>query len=84
MEHAQRPVLRLVGRNFFLALPALLLPFLIRSAVIEGVAIATEVSTIGIVYSVLVGLLLYRCFEWRRICSMLVATASLSGAFCLS
>ena len=80
MEHRQRPALRLVGRNFLLALPALLLPFLIRSAVIEGVATATEVSTIGIVYSAFVGLLLYRCFDWRRIYPMLVATASLSGA----
>ena len=36
-----------VRRTFVIALPALLLPFLIRSAVVEGIATATEVSTIG-------------------------------------
>jgi len=36
-----------------IAIPAVALPFVIRAAVIEGVATATEVSTIGIVYSIL-------------------------------
>ena len=44
-------------RTFAIAFPALLLPVVIRSAVIEGVATATEVSTIGIAYAVLAGLL---------------------------
>ena len=46
-----------IGRMCVVALPALVLPFVIRFAVIEGIATATEVSTIGIVYSVLIGLL---------------------------
>ena len=48
---------REIGWAFLIAFPALALPFVIRAAVIEGVATATEVSTIGIVYSVLAGLL---------------------------
>jgi tripartite ATP-independent transporter DctM subunit len=71
---------RQVGKSFLVALPALALPFLIRSAVIEGVATATEVSTVGVVYAALAGLLFYRRFEWRRLYPMLVETASLSGA----
>jgi tripartite ATP-independent transporter DctM subunit len=71
---------REIARLFCVALPALALPFLIRAAVVEGVATATEVSTIGIAYSVLAGLLLYRRFDWRRIPSMLIDTAALSGA----
>ena len=63
-----------------IALPAILLPFVIRTAVVEGVATATEVSTIGIVYAVLMGLLVYRQFPWRRLKPMLVETASLTGA----
>ncbi|MDR5748973.1 TRAP transporter large permease subunit [Caballeronia sp. LZ029] len=47
-----------VRRTFVIALPALLLPFLIRSAVVEGIATATEVSTIGIAYSHYLGMLL--------------------------
>jgi TRAP-type C4-dicarboxylate transport system permease large subunit len=38
----------------------------IRYTVIEGVATATEVSTIGVVYTALLGLLVYRQFDWRR------------------
>ena len=71
---------REIGWSFLIALPALALPFVIRSSVIEGVATATEVSTIGIVYSLIMGLLVYRQFEWSRIGPMLVQTASLSGA----
>ncbi|WP_459909931.1 TRAP transporter large permease [Caballeronia sp. HLA56] len=74
---------RQVARAFMLALPAMALPVLIRFAVTEGVATATEVSTIGIVYSVLVGCLLYRRFDWRRIGPMLVDSAALSGAILL-
>jgi TRAP-type C4-dicarboxylate transport system permease large subunit len=52
----------------------------IRAAVIEGVATATEVSTVGVVYSLLVGLLIYRQFDVRRLGAILVETVSLSGA----
>jgi tripartite ATP-independent transporter DctM subunit len=74
---------REIGKAFLIALPAIALPFIIRSAVIQGVATATEVSTIGIAYTVLAGLLIYRQFDWRRIYPMLVDTASLSGSILL-
>ena len=70
----------LIGKTFVVALPALALPFVIRAAVVEGVATATEVSTIGIAYSVLAGLLLYRKFDFARLPGILVETATLSGA----
>jgi TRAP-type C4-dicarboxylate transport system permease small subunit len=61
---------RIVLRTFIIALPALVLPALIRFAVIRGIATATEVSTIGIVYTVLAGLLVYRRFNWARVYPM--------------
>src|SRR5258705_10334223 len=72
-----------IGMAFLVALPAIALPFVIRAAVVGGVATATEVSTIGIVYSALAGLLIYRKFDWRRLYPMLTETASLSGAILL-
>ena len=69
-----------IAKSFLIALPALALPFVIRAAVVEGIATATEVSTIGIVYALLAGLLVYRQFDWRRLGGILVETASLSGA----
>jgi tripartite ATP-independent transporter DctM subunit len=74
---------REIGKSFLVALPALVLPFIIRAAVVEGIATATEVSTIGIAYAMVTGLVLYRQFDWRRLYPMLVDTASLSGAILL-
>lgn len=79
-QGARRAPMRVVLRKFVIALPALLLPILIRTAVIEGVATATEVSTIGVAYAVVIGLFVYRRFDWRRLYPMLVDTAALSGA----
>jgi tripartite ATP-independent transporter DctM subunit len=72
-----------IASSFVIAIPALALPFLIRGAVVGGIATATEVSTIGIVYSVLAGLLIYRKFDVTRLLPMLVQTASLTGAILL-
>jgi tripartite ATP-independent transporter DctM subunit len=79
----KRATARDIGRTFVIALPALALPFLIRAAVVEGVATATEVSTIGIVYSAAAGLFVYRRFDWAALKPMLVSTACLSGAILL-
>jgi tripartite ATP-independent transporter DctM subunit len=76
----KRAPMRVVGRTLLIALPALALPVLIRTAVVEGVATATEVSTIGIAYAIVAGLFIYRRFDWRRLYPMLVDTAALSGA----
>lgn len=83
LSHVRRATAREIGRAFVIAIPAIALPFVIRTAVVEGVATATEVSTIGIVYSACAGLFIYRQFDWRRMYPMLVETASLSGAILL-
>lgn len=83
LSHVKKAGIGQIARTFVIALPALALPFVIRAAVVEGVATATEVSTIGIVYAVLAGLLLYRQFNWRRLLPMLIDTACLSGAILL-
>jgi tripartite ATP-independent transporter DctM subunit len=80
LSHVQRIPRHEIAKLALIALPAILLPFVIRTAVVEGVATATEVSTIGIVYAVVMGLVVYRQFPWRRLMPMLVETASLTGA----
>jgi len=76
----ERAPLSVIAKTLLIALPGLSLPFVIRYTVIEGVATATEVSTIGVVYTALLGLLVYRQFEWRRIYPILIETVSLTGA----
>src|SRR3954453_1378970 len=83
LSHVRRAKGGEIVKTLLIALPALALPFVIRYAVVEGIATATEVSTIGIVYAFVVGLVVYRRFDWRRLMPMLVETASLSGAILL-
>jgi tripartite ATP-independent transporter DctM subunit len=83
LSAVQRPTRQVILRSLGIALPALLLPFVIRAAVVQGIATATEVSTIGIFYAVIVGILFYRQFPLNRIYPMLVTTAGLSGAILL-
>lgn len=83
MSGTKRAPMRLVGRMFFLAGPALVLPFLIRSLVGEGVATATEVSTVAAIYALLIGHFMYGGLGLRKLYTMLVETATLSGAVLL-
>ena len=83
LQGVRRAPLALVGRTLLVAGPALVLPFLIRGAVGGGVATATEVSTIAVLYAMAVGMVLYGGIGVRRIYAMLVETAALSGAILL-
>ena len=82
-ELSPRASLPQIARAMLVALPGLALPLLIRTFVIRGIATTTEVSTVGIVYTLLVGIFIYREFDWRRAYPMLLETAALSGAIML-
>ncbi len=83
MSGVRRATRSEILRALLVALPGLALPILIRTAVVEGVATATEVSTIGIFYTIAVCLVMTRSFPVRRLLPMLIDTASLSGAILL-
>jgi tripartite ATP-independent transporter DctM subunit len=80
---APRPSLKVILRSFYVAIPGFVLPFVIRAAILGGVATATEVSTIGILYTLLVGVFVYREFDWRRAYPIMLDTLGLTGAFML-
>ncbi|PPD14725.1 MAG: hypothetical protein CTY25_10375 [Methylobacterium sp.] len=80
LESVRRAPLSVIGKTALVAAPALVLPFIIRSAVGGGVATATEVSTIAVLYAMIVGIVLYGGIGWRTFYGMLVETAALSGA----
>lgn len=71
---------RQILKALALALAPLLLLVLIRTAVVTGIATATEVSTIGVVYTVVVAAVFYRNFPLRKVWPMVCNTLSLSGA----
>jgi tripartite ATP-independent transporter DctM subunit len=74
---------REIFRSFLIAFPALLLPFVIRIAVVAGITTATEVSTVGIAYAIILGVFVYRRFDWHRVMPMLVQASALSGTILL-
>ena len=82
-ELAKRPSLSNIAKAFWVAIPGLALPLLIRACVLGGVATATEVSTVGIIYTLLVGVLIYRELDWKRIYPELRETGILTGAIML-
>ncbi len=83
MDGVKRAPWATVGKLVLIAAPALVLPFLIRSAVGGGVATATEVSTIAVLYALLIGKFLYGGLSARQVWRMLGDTAALSGAILL-
>ena len=83
MEGVRRAPFAAVAKLLLIAAPALVLPFLIRSAVGGGVATATEVSTLAVLYALLAGKWLYGGLGLRQVYRMLVDTAALSGAILL-
>ncbi|PZU92936.1 MAG: hypothetical protein DI527_08125 [Chelatococcus sp.] len=80
LKGVRRAPLAVIGRAALIAAPALVLPFIIRGAVGGGVATATEVSTIAVLYALVIGMVLYGGIGWRKFYAMLVETAALSGA----
>jgi tripartite ATP-independent transporter DctM subunit len=87
LSHVRRASRREIGLACLASAPALLLPFIIRAAVVEGVATATEVSTVGVAYALAYGVLAALLFRervaWGRLGPALVETACLSGAILL-
>lgn len=56
---------------------------MIRYFVVSGIATATEVSVVGIFYTLFVGAFIYREINWRRMYPILLDTVALSGAILL-
>ncbi|WP_248311905.1 TRAP transporter large permease subunit [Bosea sp. BK604] len=83
LKGVRRAPLTVIGRTALIAAPALVLPFLIRGVVGGGIATATEVSTIAVLYAFIIGIILYGGISPRRCYAMLVETAALSGAILL-
>ncbi len=79
----KRPPLPAIFQALLVALPGLALPVLIRYFVVSGIATATEVSVVGIVYTIVIGFLVYRELDWRIIYPVLLDTVALAGAILL-
>src|SRR3546814_9206527 len=59
MGGVRRSPFAIIKKSLLIAGPALLLQFIIRAAVGEGIAPATEVSTIAVLYALITAIVLY-------------------------
>jgi len=73
---------KMAMRGLF-ALPALLLPVFILLALRFGVATPTEISTIAVVYSMLLSAFFYRDLTWARVKRSLIFAGVASGVVML-
>ncbi|MGC8468411.1 MAG: TRAP transporter large permease subunit [Acetobacteraceae bacterium] len=71
---------RQVLGSFAYGLPALVLPFVIRFCVIDGVATATEVATIGTIYAIILGVVFYGGFKPAALYESAAKSVGLAGA----
>lgn len=83
VELAKRPSLPIILLSIWVAIPGLALPLLIRSFVLGGIATTTEVSTVGILYTIFIGAVVYREFRWKNVYFELRETVVLTGAIML-
>ncbi len=61
------------------ALAAALLILIIVGGIVGGIATPTEVSSVAVIYAIVVGGLAFREMDWRSFADFLVRSASLSG-----
>lgn len=68
-----------VGSNMWKALPALMLPVIILGGIYGGVFTPTEAAAIAVVYSIPVGLFVYRELDFKKMVQCLMAAATTTG-----
>lgn len=74
-----RPTLREAGRAVADAIVPLLMPVIIFGGILSGVFTATEAGAVGVLYGLLVGMVIYRVVGLRRLYTIVLETARISG-----
>ena len=72
-----------MAKRGFYALPALMLPVIVLVSLRFGLATPTEISTISVVYSLLVSTFLYRDMNWGRIKTSIYFAGTATGVVML-
>ncbi|MCG8514885.1 MAG: TRAP transporter large permease [Halanaerobiales bacterium] len=68
-----------VFRSFIKAIPALLSPLIIMGGIMLGSFTPTEAAAIAVVYTIMISVLFYRIFDWKKMPSLLYKAAKSSG-----
>ena len=68
-----------VFRSFIKAIPALLSPLIIMGGIMLGSFTPTEAAAIAVVYTIMISVLFYRIFDWKKMPGLLYKAAKSSG-----
>lgn len=68
-----------IRRRALIAIPALFAPLLLVGGIVFGIGTPTEISSSAVVYSILLGLVVYREVSLRGIWKLIVDSASMAG-----
>ncbi|MHB1652949.1 MAG: TRAP transporter large permease [Desulfitobacteriaceae bacterium] len=71
--------LKEIGRRAVIAIPALIAPVLLVGGIVAGIGTPTEISSSAVVYSILLGLVVYRELSLRAIWHIILESASKAG-----
>lgn len=74
-----RPSVREARRAIVEAIVPLLMPIIIFGGILGGVFTATEAGAVAVVYGLLVGAVIYRVIDFRRLYTILLETVRVSG-----
>lgn len=69
-----------IGRATYSSLFALMMPVIILGGIYAGIFTPTEAACVAVVYSIPVGFLIYRGLTWKKFCTTLKETASITGS----
>lgn len=79
MTKQPRPSWRARGRSVWVGVPALLLPVILIGGILGGIGSPTEVSSFGVVYGLIAGLIMERAATLRGFWASVRETAALTG-----
>ena len=84
LRHESRrtaPSWRMRARTTVAATPAILVPIILTAGIVGGLGTPTEVSSLAVVYSIVIGWLVYRALSASDVWRLAGMAASMSGIF---
>ncbi|MBL6930877.1 MAG: TRAP transporter large permease [Rhodospirillales bacterium] len=81
--HTERPSLPDLGKSFWQAIPAMIMPVLIIGGILGGVFTPTEASSAAVAYAIFVGLFLTRSLTIGALARAFVTAGTITGSVML-
>jgi C4-dicarboxylate transporter DctM subunit len=80
VSNTERPTLRSVGKAFKEAIWALMVPVIVLGGIYGGIFTPTEAAVVSVVYSLIIGLFVYKELDFKKIFECLRVSGLINGA----